>query len=250
MQTYSLQFLSYRPTYSKSSVTHCTSHQPYNNCTVSQRSWFVVHLVCRFLFVILQDPLHIKKNEQESSGGGESWVICVEGEDSAFQGKENGGDNVCPWRMYWCLLLWHLIMVWVYGFLVLSSCVIFHLPPLCFWYVRFVFPGPVVPLCCLILASWFFVLCWFVVCSVFCSWINLVLFSDNRTGLSHLFGLKKDTVLCVCVCPQNWNDLVLCCILCICLYCVYLSKVWASVLFYKTEFNKTKQTLTLVFWGW
>lgn len=38
------------------------------------------------------------------------WVIEVEGGDSAVQDKENGGENMCPWRMYWCLLLWHLIM--------------------------------------------------------------------------------------------------------------------------------------------
>lgn len=222
MQTYSLQFLSYRPTYSKSSVTHCTSHQPYNNCTVSQRSWFVVHLVCRFLFVILQDLRHIKKNEQESSGGGESWVICVEGEDSAFQGKENGGDNVCPWRMYWCLLLWHLIMVWVYGFLVLSSCVIFHLPPLCFWYVRFVFPGPVVPLCCLIFASWFFVLCWFVPCFA----LGLILFCCLTTEQVCLIFLDwKRTLSCVSVCVHRTEMIWFCVVFCVFVYTVC---IWAK----------------------
>lgn len=68
------------------------------------------HLVCRLLFRILQDPL-LSFGALEGARVGEwhRWVIDVEGGDYATQGKD-GGENMCPQRMYWCLLLWHLIM--------------------------------------------------------------------------------------------------------------------------------------------
>lgn len=218
MQTWLLRFLSFRPTYLRQEFCHTlyiTSHRPFDSCIVSQRSWFVVDIPTLSAASFLES-FRIRCSSRRTSrraleGARVSrwrrWVIDAEGGDSAVQDKENGGENMCPWRMYWCLLLWHLIMFWVYGLVVLSSCVTFHLPlpiflgfPLSLpWYVCFVRPGPVFPLCFLIFASWSFVLCWFVVCSVFCSWINLVLLSDNRTGLSYLWKRTEKGHCPVCV---------------------------------------------------
>lgn len=80
----------------------------------------------------------------------------------------------------------HFLSFWVFPSLFLGTSV-------------FLRPGPVFPLCFLIFASWSFVLCWFVVCSVFCSWINLVLLSDNRTGLSYLWKRTEKGHCPVCV---------------------------------------------------